>query len=126
MGRADFFLISSEKLQHVTSVFATNVMRQSACLVFNPITVKSFASLFNCTPVGRTSDPSIVQTYSYSVKLVRAGPFSSVALHTGVQLVILFYFRFSVVLFNFPGISSCHATRCICRVLVFDSSWYFS
>ena len=33
-----------------------NVMRQSACLVINPITVDSFASLFNCMPVGRASD----------------------------------------------------------------------
>ena len=30
-----------------------NVMRQSACLVINPITVDSFASVFNCTSVGR-------------------------------------------------------------------------
>ena len=29
-----------------------NIMRQSACLVFNTITVNNFASLFNCTPVG--------------------------------------------------------------------------
>ena len=33
-----------------------NVMRQYACLVINPIMVDSFASLFNCTPVGRASD----------------------------------------------------------------------
>ena len=33
-----------------------NIMRQPACLVFNPITVNNFASLFNCTPVGRASD----------------------------------------------------------------------
>ena len=33
-----------------------NVMRQTACLVFNPIKVNSFAYLFNCTTVGRTSD----------------------------------------------------------------------
>ena len=33
-----------------------NVMRQSACLVINPITVDSFASLFNYMPVGRASD----------------------------------------------------------------------
>ena len=33
-----------------------NVMRQTACLVVNPIRVKSFAYLFNCTTVGRTSD----------------------------------------------------------------------
>ena len=31
-------------------------MRQSACLVVNPITVGNFAALFNCTPVDRASD----------------------------------------------------------------------
>ena len=30
-----------------------NVMRQSACLVINPIRVDSYAALFNCTPVDR-------------------------------------------------------------------------
>ena len=33
-----------------------NVMRQTACSVVNPIKVNSFAYLFNCTTVGRTSD----------------------------------------------------------------------
>ena len=33
-----------------------NVMRQTACLVVNPIKVNSFAYLFNCMTVGRTSD----------------------------------------------------------------------
>ena len=33
-----------------------NVIRQSTIVVTNPITVDSFASLFNCTPVGRASD----------------------------------------------------------------------
>ena len=33
-----------------------NVMRQSACLVINPITVDGYATLFNCTPMDRTSD----------------------------------------------------------------------
>ena len=33
-----------------------NVMRQTACLVVNPIKVNSFAYLFNCTTVGRTSN----------------------------------------------------------------------
>ena len=36
--------------------YNTNVMRQTACLVVNPIKVNSFAYLFNCTTVGRTSD----------------------------------------------------------------------
>ena len=30
-----------------------NVMRQSACLVPNPIMVDNYAAFFNCTPVGR-------------------------------------------------------------------------
>ena len=33
-----------------------NIMRQTACLVVNPIKVNSFAYLFNCTTVGWTSD----------------------------------------------------------------------
>ena len=33
-----------------------NVMRQTACLVSNLITVNNFADLFNCTPVDRASD----------------------------------------------------------------------
>ena len=36
-----------------------NIMRHSACLVFNPITLNNFASLFNCSPVGRASDSMI-------------------------------------------------------------------
>ena len=47
---------------------------------------------------------------------------SSVAWSTGAQLIIFFCFRFSVVLFDRPGISIRHATHCICRVLVFASS----
>ena len=39
-----------------------NVLQQTACLVVNPITVGSFAFLFNCTPVGRTSDCMMVPT----------------------------------------------------------------
>ena len=39
-----------------------NVLQQTACLVVNPIRVGNFAFLFNCTPVGRTSDSLIVPT----------------------------------------------------------------
>ena len=39
-----------------------NVLQQTACLVVNPITVGIFAFLFNCTPVGRTSDSMMVPT----------------------------------------------------------------
>ena len=39
-----------------------NVLKQTACLVVNPITVGNFAILFNCTPVGRTSDSMTAPT----------------------------------------------------------------
>ena len=39
-----------------------DVLRQTACLVVNPITVGNFAFLFNCTPVGQTSDSIMVPT----------------------------------------------------------------
>ena len=33
-----------------------DIIRQSACLVLNPITVYSYGFLFNCTTVGQASD----------------------------------------------------------------------
>ena len=39
-----------------------NVMRQSACLVLYPIMVDNYAAFFNCTPVGRASDPMMAPT----------------------------------------------------------------
>ena len=38
------------------------VLQQTACLVYNPITVGNFAFLFNYTPVGRTSVSMTVLT----------------------------------------------------------------
>ena len=42
--------------------YNVNVLQQTACLVVNPIKVGNFAFLFNCTPVGRTSDSIMVPT----------------------------------------------------------------
>ena len=54
VGRAD---ISDELKKCYKRIgYNINIMRQSACLVLNPITVNNFASLFNCMPVGRASD----------------------------------------------------------------------
>ena len=47
---------------------------------------------------------------------------SSVAWSTGAQLIVFFCFRFSLVLFDRPGISIRLAAHCVCRVLVFASS----
>ena len=40
-------------------------MRQTACLVVDPIKIDSFAYLFNCTTVGRTSDWVTVQSWTW-------------------------------------------------------------
>ena len=63
VGRADF----SDQFRKIIVRYKRigyniNIMRQSACLLFNPITVKNFASLFNCTPVGRASDSMMAPT----------------------------------------------------------------
>ena len=42
-----------------------NVMRQSACLVINPIKVDGYAALFNRTPVDQASDSTMATTKSY-------------------------------------------------------------
>ena len=38
------------------------VVRRSACLVFGPVAVDGFASLFGCAPVGRASDSMMAPT----------------------------------------------------------------
>ena len=43
-----------------------DIMRQSACLVLNSITVYSYGLLFNCTLVGQASDSMMVLTYSFN------------------------------------------------------------
>ena len=40
--------------------FNINVLQQTACLVVNPIMVGNFDFLFNCTPVGETSDSMMI------------------------------------------------------------------
>ena len=101
-----------------------NVMRQSACLDINPITVDGYAALFTCTPVDRASDSMMARPKAIHFSWL--GPeLLSVAWSTGAQLIFS-CFRFSVGLFDRPGISIRHATHCICRVLVFASSWLFN
>ena len=63
VGRADF----SDQFRKIIVRYKRigyniNIMRQSARLVFNPITVNNFASLFNCMPVGRASDSMMAPT----------------------------------------------------------------
>ena len=62
VGRADFSDQFKKIIVRYKRIgYNINIMRQSACLVFNPITVNNFASLFNCTPAGRASDSMMAQ-----------------------------------------------------------------
>ena len=56
------FLIIFSAVHYKKIGYNINVLQQTACLVVNPITVGNFAFLFNCTPVGRTSDSMKVPT----------------------------------------------------------------
>ena len=55
---------------HSNKIFISNkrkrynigVIKQSACLAVNSITIDHFAYLFNCTPVCRGSDPMMAPT----------------------------------------------------------------
>ena len=49
-------------IRHKRIGYNLNVMRQSACLVINPITVNKFAALFNCKPVDRASESTMTPT----------------------------------------------------------------
>ena len=67
-----------------------NVMRQSACLVFNPITVDNFTAFFDCTPVGRASDSYDGPEIKLFILVGWGRSFLSVAWPTGVQLMFFF------------------------------------
>ena len=63
MGRTDH----SDQLRiilkrHKLIGYDLNVIRQSAYLVINPITVDNFAAHFNCTPVDPASNSMMAST----------------------------------------------------------------
>ena len=63
MGRTDFSdQFRKIIIRHKRIGYDLNFMRQSACLVINPIRVNNFAALFNCTQVDRASDSIMAAT----------------------------------------------------------------
>ena len=63
IGRNDFSFQFRKIITRYRRIgYNLNVMRQSACLVFNPIMVDNYAAFFNCTPVGRASDSMMAPT----------------------------------------------------------------
>ena len=63
VGSNNFSAQFIKRISHYKKIgYNINVLQQTACLVVNPITVGNFAFLFNCTPVGRTSESMMVPT----------------------------------------------------------------
>ena len=63
MGRTNFSdQFRKIIIRHKRIGYDLNVMRQSAYLVLNPITVDNFAALFKCTPVDRVSESMMAPT----------------------------------------------------------------
>ena len=57
VGKPNFSDQFKKKVKRYIRVgYNLDIMRQSACLVLNPITVYSYGFLFNCTTVGQASD----------------------------------------------------------------------
>ena len=46
--------------------YSLDIMRQTACLVVNPIIIDSYASLFNCTTAVRTSDSMTTSSLNFN------------------------------------------------------------
>ena len=64
IGRDDFSFKFRKIITRYRRIgYNLNVMRQSACFVFNPVMVDNYAAFFNCTPVGRASDSMMAPTY---------------------------------------------------------------
>ena len=101
-------------MQYKRIGYNVNVMRRSARLVVNPITVNNFAVLFNCGSGLRLYDSPNIKL---NISLVGAGHFS-VSWPNEVLLVVFFCSGVSVVLLTpmgSPGVS----TGCNRRVLSF-------
>ena len=124
VGRADF----SDQFRKIIVRYKRigyniNIMRQSACLVFNPITVNNFASLFNCTPVGRASDGPRHKAIYFS--WFGRSFFVCCLAHQGSTVGFLLLQCSSGVVRYPRDLQVSVATR-FCRVLIFASSQYLS
>ena len=120
VGRADF----SDQFRKIIVRYKRigyniNIMRQSACLVFNPITVNNFASLFNCTPGVRLNDGTDIKLFIL-VGLGRSF-FVCCLAHRGSTVGFLLLQRSSGVVRHPRDLQVSVATR-FCRVLIFASS----
>ena len=124
VGRADF----SDQFRKIIVRYKRigyniNIMRQSACLVFNPITVNNFVSLFNCGSGVRLNDGPDIKLFIL-VGLGRSF-FVCCLAHRGSTIGFLLLQCSSGVVRHPRDLQVSVATR-FCRVLIFASSQYLS
>ena len=74
-----------------TISYTINVLRQTACLVVNPITICNFAFLFNCTPAGRIPDYDGSDLKTYLLMRGLGTHVVSVVQPNGAQRLDFFY-----------------------------------
>ena len=96
-------------------------MRQSARLVFNPITVNNFASLFNCTAMGRASDSMMARHKAIYFGWFGPELFCQCLAHRGSTVGFPLLQCSSGVVRHPRDLQVSVATR-FCRVLIFVSS----
>ena len=80
--------------------YNTNVIRQTACTLVNPITVNNFASLFGCTPAGRASDSMTAPAERLLSKSVDARCSGSGRAHRSPTVGFLLFQHFSYFLLS--------------------------
>ena len=122
MGGADFSdRFGGVVVRYGRVEYNINIIQQSACLVFNPITVNNFASLFNCTPVGRASDNDGPDIKLFILVGLGRSFFVCCLAHRGSTVGFLLLQCSSGVVRHPRDLQVSVATR-FCRVLIFASS----
>ena len=56
IGNPNFSYLLKRIVNHFKKAGYLDIMRQTACLVFNPIMVEGYTALFGCTAVVQASD----------------------------------------------------------------------
>ena len=122
VGRADFSDQFRKNIVRYKRIgYNTNIMRQSACLVFNPITVNNFASHFICTPVDRASLSDGPDIKLFILIGLGRSFFVCCLAQRGVTVGFLLLQCSSGVVRHPRDLQVSVATR-FCRVLIFASS----
>ena len=65
IGNPNFYNLLKRKVNRFKRAgYYLDIMRQTACLVFNPIMVEGFAALLSCTAVVQASDSMTASMWS--------------------------------------------------------------